>query len=302
MTILMRTLNLASLVFGFGIPFSANAQFPSIPDSNAIWFEETTLGPDPLFSSGFYLEPFDHDSLINDTLFNLLGSGFYPPQISPPFYCGGLFDDLFGRVYFRDFSSNWTYLLYDFSLDIGDSVNVCVSEGCGNISFPVKMFVLNVDTLIIHDEPFKRLQIVNAMGSGGMHYWIQRIGGTGGILSTLGSLTVSTETRLTCMSYNDTIWFQGSASNCIYTSIRPLPHGEIPVSFFHPSLTTNNVTLDITTANSQPIEVFTSDGRMVLRERVPGSVLDVSGLKPGVYVLRVVDRDGRVWQGRFMKE
>ncbi len=279
----------------------ASAQFPSIPDSNAIWFEETTLGPDPLFSSGFYLEPFDHDSLINDTLFSLLGSGFYQPQVAPPFYCGGIFDDFLGHVYFRDFSSDRTYLLYDFSLVIGDSAYVCVAEGCGSISFPVKMFVQSVDTLIIHGDPFRRIQILNAIGSGGLHYWIQRVGGTGGLLSTIGTLTVSTETRITCMSYNDTIWYQGSVSNCLFTAMRPNDDPDQHLPFFHPTLAHDKLVIDIPTTKAR-VELLSMDGRVLHTVLPPNGIVSLDGLAPGNYVLRMVDGNGNARHGRFLKE
>jgi hypothetical protein len=49
------------------------------------------------------------------------------------------------------------------------------------------------------------------------------------------------------------------------------------------------------------IELYSTDGRMILEQGIEGNELDISDLPAGLYLIRIFDRND-VYTGRFIKK
>ncbi len=231
------------VVFIFQCIGNANAQFPSFPDSNAFWLMHVHDGPEFLYAYGYHLRANHHDTLINDNWYNTLWGGMIGQSGA---YYGGLREDTASRVYYYHPEADSEYLLYDFNPMVEETLFVWVGDPEWSGSPPLQMMVVGSVDLEVNaiGMPYKRIGIMSESalsgGQGVTQYWIQGVGGTGGLFNTIGSLTVSLSIDLSCMQHNDTIWPYGSPGICWPTAL--MEH-EIAAPVVHPNPSTGPFTL-----------------------------------------------------------
>lgn len=274
-------------------------QFDALPGSDATWLSlwhfENPGGTPPEWDESFtyYLEATDHDTLIHDTIYDVLW-GFEQGVGSPGGFRGGLYDNGLGQVYYFHPNSNGSFLLYDFDLSVGDSVPVFVGEAINPTAYMSMMYVDTVTELIIGGSTRKcvGIQSLPAIlgGQGIVHWWIQGIGGTGGLLSSYGNLFLDGGGGLECMSANDTVWWAweptGEPGSCM--SVGMDEGSDLEQLGVSP-----NPSRDMFEFNDGQPRFFTvinAHGMAVLTER--SSVIDLSGHPPGCYVAVVATQLG----------
>jgi hypothetical protein len=169
---------LLALVVFIEVQLPVNGQYLAFPDSNAAWVTLETLGPDPWGEITYYMDPIKQEIVINDTAFIVVHSNPANP--------GALYDNGFGKIYYHDSLAATTYLIYDYSAQQGDTVNVWATNGGGDFYFWPQI----VDTIdIVHFAGAERRRLwirTVGIGSSGLNSWIEGIGGTGGLFSTVG--------------------------------------------------------------------------------------------------------------------
>ena len=121
-------------------------------DSNAVWkAAEYPYPPGPMIWYAFHWDyVLIGDTLIDDLLYKKMGRIDYNVQCSQlftgPYYYTAIRDDMVVRKVYQRVSDE-DYLLYDFSLGIGDTVNTIISQG---------YIVGNIDSILIGDTYRKR--------------------------------------------------------------------------------------------------------------------------------------------------
>jgi hypothetical protein len=118
---------LLALVVFIEVQLPVNGQYLAFPDSNAAWVTLETLGPDPWGEITYYMDPIKQEIVINDTAFIVVHSNPANP--------GALYDNGFGKIYYHDSLAATTYLIYDYSAQQGDTVNVWATNGGGDFYF-----------------------------------------------------------------------------------------------------------------------------------------------------------------------
>ena len=150
----------------------ALGQTLNFPDSNAIW---------SVYDQKYFV---DGDSLFNATLYNKYYTTNDSVVASGAFYALLREDTTTGKVFSISAGQTQEQLLYDFSLQVGDTVSVYP------ISFPyytgaVKVQVDAVDSLLLGNTYHKRLKITGYdQNTGYDEYWIEGIGSTMGIFNS----------------------------------------------------------------------------------------------------------------------
>ncbi|MCI1753234.1 MAG: T9SS type A sorting domain-containing protein [Flavobacteriales bacterium] len=126
-TMNIRQAWLLALVVFIEVQLPVNGQYLAFPDSNAAWVTLETLGPDPWGEITYYMDPIKQEIVINDTAFIVVHSNPANP--------GALYDNGFGKIYYHDSLAATTYLIYDYSAQQGDTVNVWATNGGGGFLF-----------------------------------------------------------------------------------------------------------------------------------------------------------------------
>jgi len=282
-----------SFIYRTGIAFlvcilsflGSSAQFDALPETNAKWVVDEWIGPDLVDTYDYYLVSGGHDTIIQ-------GDTFY--RLNYPYEIGAIRDNENGQVYFRDFDIGQTFLLYDFDVLPGDTV----FDVYQFLGAPRTFYVRTVDTIEYAGKMRKRIGIQDLPSEPiPFFYWIQGIGGTGGLLTTC-CISVGTYYYLNCMSENDTIQYgvgEGSPGQCFLLS-------NIDESASVPEIPTITTTapgiFNIENNGSLDIEIFSSTGALVLQTN--GLGFDISQQPPGIYIVRLRGKE-YVWSQKIVR-
>ncbi|MCC7502828.1 MAG: T9SS type A sorting domain-containing protein [Flavobacteriales bacterium] len=275
----------------------AAAQFDALPDSNATWTETFWIGPGfPMTGTFYEYDPIQPDTLIAGQVFQKLRA---LSSFGQYYYGGALLDNGLGQVYAVQNGQAQPDLLYDFDVLPGDTVTDPLGV------WQTDMKVLTVDTVVINGTQRKRIGIESIISPGGPPaYWIQGIGGNGGLFSTCGCSSVSGQTELVCMTVNDTVQFGGNVGGVGDCSLLLSSGSEgFALEEFTVFPVPAGDQLQWRPLGVQPIhaEVLDMDGRIVFAGNTGSNTLEVDGFSTGAYVLRLVDAKGKTLSTRFVK-
>lgn len=183
------------------------AQNHPFPVDNGIWVNNSITyyideNMQPVITSSFdekYCAN-GNDTIINSTSYKQVDRCF---SSSSSFHGAWRYEN--GQVYFVPKDSLNEFLLYDFTLDIGDEVDVLIQEGFGaSPNFQViATYVSEVDTVIVDGTPRRRLSVPE-------YTWIEGIGCTSGLFMEPWINVSNYGLSLVCMSTDDTLQYDGS--------------------------------------------------------------------------------------------
>ncbi len=288
-------------------PAVGAAQESILPISHATWrahfwdpwtFDDTET---------LYLEPMDHDTLINDTTYSVVW-GYDEDSSAPGAVCGGLFDNGQGQVFYHHNFSNGTYLLYDFDVLPGDSIaGVWAGSTFGDFASTWTVYVVQIDSVSIDGDFHRAIGLVGfppeIAGYDPVNWWIEGVGGSNGLLGTIGVMALDVSGGLECMSHGDTILWQygpfGYPGNCLSVGMEDRDlEGR---SWFHPTVADEALFIDLHPSDLSAIEILSTDGRPLRRQSGSSAYVNVAALLPGTYLLRVSDPGKAARCGRFIK-
>jgi hypothetical protein len=186
------------------------------PDSNAVWCDSVGLNQAHTFYCGILNYTLAGDTIVNGIIYHqlnkqeqsfLVNNSWCYPNMPNPFdkgYVGAIRQDVVHRkVYFLAPSSKVDSLLYDFSLNVGDTLRTYIAQVCLS---PV--IVTSIDSVLIGSNYRKRWTI-NESGCMTMGEIIEGIGSTFGLLYIMVSYGSNAEgageavSNLYCFSQNN---------------------------------------------------------------------------------------------------
>lgn len=188
------------------------------------------------------------------------------------------------------------FILYDFSVQLGDTVQLPMS---GNPIHYYEGFVTSVDSILIGNQYRKRIGI----GSWISFEFIEGIGSLQGLLYP-EIPWVDFWADLTCFSKNDTIFsLQGdghtSLGNCWQTIGIERVERSTPTIYPNPASASITIVLP-PELGRQDIQVYNATGRLMKVVTATSPVtLHVADWPSGLYYVRV--GDGWEWVGKFVR-
>jgi hypothetical protein len=212
-------------------------------------------------------------------------------------YKGGLRDDGIGRVYFVPADSLSELLIYDFTVQTGDTVTL-FQEIDSNTWMANTYMYLYVDSVMINGTFRKRIN----MSSGGAS-WIEGIGCTQGLFKEAWLNVSNYYLNLECMSHKDTTLYpEFSLGPCSLTSDlkETTIKGDVKI---YPNPTTGR--FEITSDQEiQMIEVMDLLGNTIHRFVVNNTVsgIDLSYLASNIYFLKFYDKKGYLIIKKVVKQ
>jgi hypothetical protein len=165
-------------------------QYVPFPTSNAVWRENGvnhSSGIPGTYEHSFYEIKITGDTIINNLTYHALeSSGFgqawynfigpYPAGVPGEVCCGGIREDSMKRIYYYDYALGMEYLLYDFNLNLGDtlpSTMMCYSD---------RNVIVGIDSINVNGTFHKRYQIADTSYlTLPFGYYIEGIGSTMGL-------------------------------------------------------------------------------------------------------------------------
>ncbi len=217
-----------------------------------------------------------------------LGCNFNMPTCIENQYMGALREDLITRkVYFINGSITDT-ILYDFTLNVGDTLHVGFNNHCF-----YNDTISSIDSVLIGTHYRKRWNY-NIGGCGMPSSIIEGIGSTHGLLEELYSFESGGD--LICFSQNDTTYYPNynTSGNCdlITVGINEILNKEDPISIFpNPATDLLTISLPATNIKSCILNLYDMLGEKMLPTHTLNlklETLNISSLPQGIYFLEVM--------------
>ena len=277
---------IVGLIFWGGMKGQANVYHP-FPDSNAVWIGQFQNSTGQLYQTDedYYL---NGDTVINSTVYSKLYKNYHEVEIDNYLqviydfgiilgeYAGGIRNDTTQRKIFYC-ASNQECLLYNFSLQVGDSINT--SQYCGTTSAP-HAYVESIDSIFIGNNYRKRFNIHNDLSPVS---YIEGIGSDNGLL--MGMDYFETSSSLYCFYQNDSLKY---SSGCDFVGIEDVRNSSTIKIYPNPS--NNQITIKGKRINTYILS--NTVGQVIKEGKQNGdeTTIEVSALPNGIYILGL---DGR---------
>lgn len=313
-----KYLFITALAIGFPfLSFAQEYQYVPFPDSGAVWSE--VYNPGSMEENGsttttniyerFALS--GEDTLINDTSYKKLYI-FYDPvlNLKTASYIGGIREDQ-KRVYyigdtihwlkpfnaFNDYNKEKELLLYDFSVEIGDTI-----WGDSNTNVYGRLIVKDIDTIQIGNTLRKKYYFNYFWVE-----WIEGIGSRGGLLFAASDIPTGSSypsNSLICFFKNDTLLYHNEYYNNCFPSTLSVDSKQIKsdITVFPNPANGNNIHFELGNNNIKKLEIFDLNGVLIRSFNTNGETFleyPAGKLCSGIYLYRATDQNGIKQTGKF---
>jgi hypothetical protein len=189
------------------------------------------------------------------------------------------------------------YLLYDFSLNVGDTFIV---QETSEWPEAIELVVTAVDSITLMDQSKRKRLVLECENGVGEHIWVKGMGDLQGLLSVKKSCLLDVNENLLCFSFNEEVLYQDpDEGECWITtstedverrelSIHPNPARDIvQISGLHPNEAINYT-------------IFSNTGLIISSGKTRDHTLSVGTLPPGLYLLELHTQHQKVTK-KFVK-
>jgi hypothetical protein len=278
---------------GFG---QTNVYHP-FPDSNAVWNEiNYYVGGGGCVPPNYckYTNYLQGDTTLNSQLYHKI----YSNDSTSISYVGGLRENN-KKIYYFDKTCSHEILLYDFNLNIGDSILLPCSL-CDTTN-PMYMKVISIDSILLSDMTYRKK--IN-FDYGPSWSCIEGIGSEAGLLYPYYScIACICWLELVCFEQNDTTLYSNETHvPCFdyFVSNNDLKNNSNLLIVF-PNPTADNLTIE--TPDKSTIEILNIQGQIIktINTADKQTSIDVADLSSGVYIIKAKTERG-VAVKKFIKE
>jgi hypothetical protein len=280
------------------LTISATAQrsgYYPFPDSNATWNLHYLFY---CMSGGITDEQYSitmsGDTAINSLVYHKIIAPYIQGTITggclssiSAGYKGAIRQDIAGRkVYIIPPGTSAEQLLYDFNMEVGDSVKGYLE------SFNGKDVVESIDSVFTGSRYLRRWYINHCYHI----YFIEGIGSTYGLVEVSpGCITDLWDIEITCFQQNGQTQYPDTAMDCkLITSINSKEKNPNPVKVF-PNPSNGNFTVQFEEPMSiREIRLTGLPGNEILHQQINReSKINIGDLPAGIYFLTITGKDDR---------
>ncbi len=288
---------------------SQTSVYHPFPDSNANWSIYTFQWAGCFPVSDLY-EDYSYvlsgDTMINSLTYHKLVIPFVQANCSNTAhysgYQGGIRQDTSTRkVYFVYPNDTMEKLLYDFNLQVGDTI-----EGILKSSNPPHDTVISIDSILIGSE-YRKRWFINPFYD---IYIIEGIGCTYGLIEQSPGLGITDLASYSiCFSQNGQTLYPNTTTSCeVILNLKNVPENNLSVSVFpNPfhSSTTFTIKGDPGIRNAE-LKIYNSFGKHISTKIIQGesATIDRKDWTGGIYFYQLLDekKNGILANGKFIIE
>ena len=304
----MKKLLLLILVLWQLTALNAQTYIP-FPDSAVVWVNATyEIGP----GNNPWDPPYHQlNSVANYCMSGLdttINTNFYSKlTVCEGAYKGGIRDNHNGKVYFIPKDSTQEFLLYDFTLNVGDTVTYYMDAPLSNPVYGMLFtdHVQSVGTMTANGVTRKTISF------GGGISWIEGIGNTMGLFAETWINVSNYSRELYCMSLDNASLFHypnlldpSVSGSCSLTlGVNDFKENDFGLSVF-PNPNTGKFQLKCKDQKLDVIEITDVLGNSVLKKRIINETtdLDLSENTNGIYFIIIVDSRGNFVVKKIVKQ
>lgn len=194
-------------------------------------------------------------------------------------------EDADKRVWLRMDSEDDEFLMYDFSIDVGDSVLVGIYE-------PVYLLVDSISEININQTVRNKYWLSCNMMPEYSETWIEGIGSNKGICWSGSAFVVGGWYWFLCMSENgELIYMNPNYESCyLITDINEIEKSSLKV-FPNPTINTLSIE-NIENIEIESISLLNVKGQIIKQFDSNNTRLDISNISSGYYILKISHKNG----------
>ena len=182
------------------------------------------------------------------------------------------------------------YLLYDFNLNIGDTIPQTIINLQNNI------YVTNIDSFFTPNGYYKIFNLSSGFDL------IEGIGSTFGLIEPM-SIFIESSSELLCFSINNTSYYPSSGLNCeVITNIKEV-ESDFIISVF-PNPFTDHLIINKKIKDKLRFKIYNSEGKLVEEQFIDSEKRQIklkTDVNPGFYFYSVTDEKGKTKNGKLVK-
>ena len=195
-------------------------------------------------------------------------------------------DTIARKVYFLETGSTTEKLLYDFSLNVGDTVKTCITTLC----MP-GVVITQIDSVLINGNYRKQWTVERPGCLFNDHgKIIEGIGSTMGLLEQMvnfewwGTLTCFSQDYINMYSIDTTICPLPIPLNANYLA------NKINNFIIFPNPSKNSITISQTEPTFNKYEIFSLNGKLVAESKITSNLqkVDLTGYAEGMYIVKLI--------------
>lgn len=270
------------------------SQYRPLPMQNAEWiyWGGINLLSCPTCTFVYYKYYTNGDTIINTQTYAKIKKTEIPTinDVSIyPTYTGAIRQDTLNKkIYIVLTDSTTERILYDFSLQVGDTVNSVLHDLANDcLGFGVETISL-IDSILINGNYHRVFYIQGSCADMSLSY-IEGVGSSYGLI--FPNRFDEKESHLSCTKVNGQAYYPSSTSSCdLVTSITNL---DIEISIdIYPNPSNNEINIIIPDAEESTaniITLFSPLGQILITEKINNkkNIMDISSLPKGLYVLTI---------------
>jgi hypothetical protein len=248
---------------------------------------------------------FQGDSLINGETWYKLYSTQDSLFISNLIY-KGITRSENNRILFID-SLNQLDTLYDFNLNVGDSV---LYNFYGTM--PEKIPVINIDSIQINGQFYRQFHFAEPIFPNAFdmlnELWIEGIGSIHGPLFPNFPFKFSTEfpdeLHVTCTSFNNQQFWQNPIYNSCFINIVLSNDNKFKSDInSYPNPFSEHLKINMVKIDNYAIKIFNTSGQKVYEESITSDFvnIDLTGISDGIYFMTVESKSER-WTSKLVRK
>ena len=277
----MKTFSLLILLFYF-INISASDKI-SIVDTNKVWSVMHGSFMPGGSSYSTYSYKFGKDTVINDLKYYLVYESL--SNTLDWYYSDKAIREDSGRVYLLDDEMKEEKILYDFNLEVNDTIELIPESSYHENNW----IVYKIDSVELNGKLKKRISLVF---EGEYDIWIEGIGSTFGVLFS-GFLVPDINAELLCVWEHGTKIYSNPEYDFCYKSVgideQKTKNNDIKI---YPTIV--NCILNIEAISQENrIQIISIKGNIVYDEITNLKRIDISEIDKGFYFVRIFDEVGK---------
>ena len=188
-------------------------------------------------------------------------------------------------MFFVEINNNQEELLYDFSLNPGDTLPHAYNN---QYEYAI---VFSIDSVLVGNQYRKRFNLEYT--ETGATEIIEGIGSNAGLLEPL--FQFEDNYRLGCFNFYDSVYYPDYSSLCdLISGFKELRINNKSLEIF-PNPANRQVTIfckDGTTI--EEVIIYNITGQIVHQEKPVNNIIDISELQPGMYIIEVISGERKI--------
>ena len=207
-----------------------------------------------------------------------------------------------GKVFYKPIEQEIEYLLYDFGMNVNDTA---VMYWCQNPDWEVHVRIDSIATQHIAGAE-RRVFYVSSKDMYGdewhwLNTWVEGIGAMEGLLYSCHIVNAGGITLHELLCYHEDgelVWQNSTYNTCLIDPLSIQDNTEASGLQVYPNPARDRVVVE--GMEAVEVKVYNTSGQMVKCVRGTNEI-DVEGLAEGIYLLRIMDAEGKIYTNKIMK-